>query len=273
MKRAAGYLRVSTATQAEHGLGLDIQREAITEYCQQQGFVLVDCYEDAGVSGANGIEDREAWPQLVDALEQKAFSVVIVLRLDRLARDLMLQETMLGNVQELGGELISIDEPDLCDGDPTRTMFRQIKGAISQYEKVMIVTRLKAGRRKKVRQGGYSGGWLPYGYSAEGQGPDAKPVVDGAAAAIVRRIFADYAKGNKSMKQIALELTAAEVPTARGGQWAQATVQAILSNPFYTGQVDEEGRVPRKGYEAVVTKRLFNRCQRRMEEARRGPSK
>ena len=128
-------------------------------------------YEDAGVSGANGVADREGWPRLVDGLEAGRFSVVIVLRLDRLARDLMLQENMLANVRELGGELVSVDEPDLCNGDPTRTLFRQMKGAISEYEKAMIVARLKAGRRKKVRQGGYAGGWLPYGYTTEGRGP------------------------------------------------------------------------------------------------------
>lgn len=270
MKKTAGYTRVSTVGQAEHGLGLGIQREAITEYCKRHGLELVEIFEDAGISGANGIEDREAWPRLVEALEQKAFRAVVVLRLDRLARDLMLQETMLANVQELGGELISIDEPDLCDGDPTRTMFRHIKGAISQYEKAMIVTRLKAGRRKKVRQGGYAGGWLPYGYSAQGQGPDAKPVIDEREAAVVKEVFLEYAQG-KSMAQIAVGLAAAGVPTARGGRWAQGTVQTILSNPFYTGQVEEGGRVSRKGHEAIITKRLFSTCQRRMEAARRRP--
>jgi len=172
-KRAAGYVRVSTAGQAEHGLGLGIQREAIAEYCKREGLELVGVYEDAGISGSNGVEDRIGWPELVDALEDREFSVVVVLRLDRLARDLMLQENMLATVQVLGGDLVSIDEPDLCNGDPTRTLFRHIKGAISEYEKAMIVARLRAGRRKKARQGGYPGGWVPYGYKLEGEGTEA----------------------------------------------------------------------------------------------------
>ena len=46
MRRAAGYIRVSTAGQAEHGLGLDIQRDAIAEYCQREGLDLVAVFED-----------------------------------------------------------------------------------------------------------------------------------------------------------------------------------------------------------------------------------
>lgn len=269
-RQAAGYIRVSTVGQAEHGLGLDIQREAIGEYCAREGLDLVAVFEDAGVSGANGVAEREGWPQLVTALEEGQFSVVVVLRLDRLARDLMLQETMLGNVQELGGAMVSIDEPDLCTSDPTRTLFRQIKGAISEYEKAMIVARLKAGRRKKTRQGGYAGGWLPFGYAAEGQGAEARPVVDPVTAPVVKRVFREYARG-ASMKTIADGLRADGIPTARGGQWAQATVRAILANAFYTGRVERDGVTLRNGHEALVSERQFRACARRMQEARRGP--
>jgi len=258
MIQAAGYVRVSTAGQAEHGLGLDIQREAITEYCQREGLQLVAIHEDAGISGANGVEDREGWPQLVSALEAGEFTRVVVMRLDRLARDLMLQENMLANVQLLGGELVSIDEPDLCDGDPTRKLFRQIKGAISEYEKNMIVARLRAGRRRKVRNGGYAGGWLPYGYVVQGEGTSAKPAVETAGMTIVRRVFAAYARG-ASMKSIADTLNRQQVPTARGGRWAQATVRAILTNDFYLGATAEP----------IISTRQFQTCQRRMAKARK----
>jgi len=269
-KRAAGYVRVSTAGQAEHGLGLGIQREAIAEYCKREGLELVGVYEDAGISGSNGVEDRIGWPELVDALEDREFSVVVVLRLDRLARDLMLQENMLATVQVLGGDLVSIDEPDLCNGDPTRTLFRHIKGAISEYEKAMIVARLRAGRRKKARQGGYPGGWVPYGYKLEGEGTEARPVVDEAAAAIIRRIFTEYAQGS-SMKRIAEGLTADGVSTAKGGKWAQATIATIVRNAFYAGRVERDGVVMRNGHEAIIPEDLFRACAERAEGARRGP--
>lgn len=267
MKRAVGYVRVSTIGQAEHGLGLDIQKDAITAYCQREHLQLVGLYEDAGVSGANGVSERVGWPKLVDALEQREFEVVVLLRLDRLARDLMLQENMLTNVLELGGELLSIDEPDLCDGDPTRVMFRQIKGAVSQYEKAMIVARLRAGRRKKARMGGYSGGWLPYGYKAEGAGRLAKPIVDPGEASVVRSIFQEYERG-LPMRAIANALALRAIRTRRGGQWHASTVQAILSNEFYTGRSERDGVVCHTGHEGIIGCDLWNACQTRMGERR-----
>jgi DNA invertase Pin-like site-specific DNA recombinase len=262
--KAAGYIRVSTGGQAEHGLGLDIQRDAIAAYCKREGLDLVGIYEDAAVSGSNGEADREGWPLLVEGLKAGEFSVVVVMRLDRLARDLMLQETLLLGVQRLGGELVSIDEPDLCNGDPTRTMFRQIKGAVSEYDKAMIVARLKAGRRKKARQGGYSGGWVPYGYIIEGQGTDARPVVDEAAAAVVRGIFETYgsARSKASLHYIADWLNGTGVPTARGGRWAAQTVRVILTNPFYLG---------RDGHEAIITEKVFQACAKRMARRSKPP--
>jgi site-specific DNA recombinase len=267
MTKAAGYIRVSTAGQAEHGLRLEIQRDAITTYCRTHGLELVTIYEDAGVSGANGITGRRGWLLLAEALEGREFETVVVAKLDRLARDLMLQETMLANVQKQGGKLVSIQEPDLCSDDPSRTFFRQVAGAMSQYEKSIIVGRLKHGRNKKTKQGGYAGGWLPYGYAVDGQGREAVPMVDEAAAATVKRIFAEYAKGS-SMKRLADAFNAEGVPTARGGRWAQATVQTILANDFYAGD-QADGR---QGHEAIITQRQFNACQRRMSEACRRPA-
>lgn len=267
MRRAAvGYVRVSTIGQAEHGLGLDIQKDAIAAYCRREHLQLVGFHEDAGVSGANGVTDRVGWPKLIDALEQRQFEVVVILRLDRLARDLMLQENMLTNVLELGGELISIDEPDLCDGDPTRVMFRQIKGAVSQYEKAMIVARLRAGRRKKARMGGYSGGWLPYGYTAEGSGRSAKPAVDLAEARIVQTVFEEYARG-QTMRAIAHILTVNGIHTRRGGRWHESTVRAILNNELYTGQREQHGVICQM-CEAIIPYGLWKACQMRMEEKR-----
>jgi site-specific DNA recombinase len=265
VRKAVGYLRVSTLGQVEHGLGLDIQRDAITAYCGREHLHLVGFYEDAGISGANGVSDRVGWPKLIDALEQREFESVIILRLDRLARDLMLQENMLTNVLELGGELISIDEPDLCDSDPTRVMFRQIKGAVSQYEKAMIVARLRAGRRKKARMGGYSGGWLPYGYRVEGNGRAAQPRVDACEASVIRRVFEEYAAGS-TMRIIARGLALTETRTRRGGEWHESTVRAVLNNPFYTGEVEEHGVISRRGHEAIISAGLFQACQMRMAE-------
>ena len=193
---------MSTETQVASGQGLSIQRTAIEQYCGATGLALVGFFEDAAISGASGIGQREGWLGLIEGLREGQFSVVVISRLDRLARDLLLQETMLADVRRLGGELVSIDEPDLCSDDPSRVLFRQMKGAISQYEKAMIVARLQAGRLAKRRLGGYIGGSvIPLGLRVEGEGSDAMLVPDEQVGA-VRQIFRAYLDG-MSMKRIA----------------------------------------------------------------------
>ncbi len=239
--KAAGYVRVSTNTQVENGQGLSIQRAAIEQYCATAGLVLLGFFEDAGVSGANGIGQREGWLQLIEGLREGKFSVVVISRLDRLARDLMLQESMLADVRRLGGELVSIGEPDLCSEDHSRVLFRQIKGAISQYEKAMIVARLQAGRLAKRRLGGYIGGSvIPLGLRVQGEGSEAMLVPD-EQVGTVRRIFQAYL-GGVSMKKIADRLTSDGIPTKRGGHWTQQQVSDILHNEVYqwTDVIDEQ---------------------------------
>ncbi len=230
--KAAGYVRVSTNTQVENGQGLSIQRAAIEQYCASAGLALLGFFEDAGVSGANDIGQREGWLQLIDGLREGEFSAVVIARLDRLARDLMLQETMLADVRRLGGELVSIEEPDLCSEDPSRVLFRQMKGAISQYEKAMIVARLQAGRLAKRRLGGYIGGSvIPLGLRVQGEGREAMLMPD-QQAGTVREIFRAYL-ADTSMKKIADRLRANNIPTKRGGRWTQQQVSDILHNQVY----------------------------------------
>jgi DNA invertase Pin-like site-specific DNA recombinase len=260
VKQAAAYIRVSTVGQAEHGTGLAEQREAIERYCEEKGIDLVAVYEDAGVSGANGIDDREALPELLADLNEGQFDGVVIVRLDRLARDLMKQETIINHLRDLGAEVASLTEPDLCAQDPSRKLIRQIMGAVAEYEKDLIVARLAAGRRRKRKtDGGYSGGFVPYGYQVEGEGEDAHLTEKPEEAQAVRRIFIDYLAG-ASMRDLADALEADGIKTKRGGRWASATLGNILANEAYTGAT---------GAPAIIDEDLFDAAQDKRRSRRR----
>jgi hypothetical protein len=68
------------------------------------------------------------------------------LKLDCLARDLMIQEHIIADLQRRGINLISVAEPDLRSDDPSRKMMRQIMGAIAEYDKSMVVLKLRGAR-------------------------------------------------------------------------------------------------------------------------------
>ena len=100
---------------------------------------------------------------LLIALHADGVKIVLIERLDRLARDLMVQETIIGDLRKHGFELISVAEPDLCSDDPSRKLVRQVFGAIAEYERAQIVLKLRGARvRMRLREGRCEGR-LPYG--------------------------------------------------------------------------------------------------------------
>jgi len=227
--RAVAYLRVSTDRQAEHGLGLDVQERTVRAWARKQGHRLVAVHTDAGVSGSNGLGSRVG---LADALEQvrdgRADGIVVA-RLDRLARDLIVQEQALAEVRRLGGDVWScapgeaaylVDDPD----DPSRKLIRQVLGAVSEYERSMVSLRLRSGRRRKAERGGFAYGSPPLGKRAEG----GALVDDPDEAATVQRI-AELRGEGRSLRAIAAVLEAEGRRTKRGGRWQPATISRVLS--------------------------------------------
>ena len=101
---------------------------------------------------------------MLEALAADSVKLVLIEKLDRLARDLMVQETIIGDLRKRGFELISVMEPDLLQNDPTRVLMRQIFGAIAQYEKNMIVAKLRGARQRMKAKTGRCEGSKPYGF-------------------------------------------------------------------------------------------------------------
>ena len=163
MIKAHAYLRVSGKGQVE-GDGFTRQLKAIREYAVAHNFKILSVYREEGVSGTKESADRPAWSDLMTALHSNGVRVVIIEKLDRLARDLMIQETIIADLRKHGFELVSVAEPDLMANDPTRILVRQMMGAVAQYEKSQIVLKLRGARMRKRAKDGRCEGRKPYGY-------------------------------------------------------------------------------------------------------------
>ena len=100
--------------------------------------------------------------------------------------------------------------------------------SIAEFEGEIIHERLSKGKQQKASRGGYTGGWLPYGYR---RGDDGDVVVIAEETKVVRRIFRWVAQG-QSIKSIARRLREDKVPTRNGGTWTRSTVRYMLRNPF-----------------------------------------
>lgn len=221
-QRAIGYVRVSTDEQTKH-FGLGIQRQQITGYCKQHDLNLVNIYSDEGISGSNGLASREGLAHALAALEGHEATVLVVSKLDRLARDLMLQETTIARLRAAGAFVVSVTEADVDSDDPTRVLVRQVLGAIGQYERALIRGRVQAGQAAKRARGGYACGRPPFGWRAEGgelvKDPDEWPGVE-----LARRLRAE----GLSLREIAGQLSGAGFRPKAGTTWGPSQVARVL---------------------------------------------
>jgi len=237
-KKIIGYCRVSTDNQKDEGT-IDLQRQALKEYADAQGLELVRVFEDEGVSG--GLEDRAGLADLFSFLEDKDNSdieAVLIFKLDRLARDLYIQEHLIKKLEGLGKRLISTKEADLASDDPMRKAFRQFMGIVAELEKGFITMRLSGGRINKIKtKGGYAGGGVALGYTAK----DKDLIIDAEQAETIKQIFKMKRYGRKGLREIAKTLNDKGTPTARGGRWHAGTIRYILQNPIYKGVMAYSG--------------------------------
>ena len=163
--KALSYLRISGKSQIGND-GFPRQRDAIHRYAKANGMEVIEEFRDEGVSGTKELADRAGLADLLDRLQSNGVRIVLVERADRIARDLLVGEVILGQFRKLGVRVIAADAgTDLTvgDGDPTRTLIRQVLGAVSQFEKSVIVLKLRAARERKRRREGHCEGRKAFG--------------------------------------------------------------------------------------------------------------
>ena len=202
-----GYVRVSTAEQADSGLGLAAQRAAITAECSRRGWALDAVYEDAGVSG----KDLAGRPQLAEALARLdggEASTLVVAKLDRLTRSVRDAADMLDRSARRGWAIVALDL-GVDTTTPSGEAMANVMAVFAQLERRLIGQRTKDALAVRRSQGVRLGR------------PRSLP------EAIVERIVAERDQGG-SWSLIARSLDADGVPTAQGGRrWYPATVRAV----------------------------------------------
>jgi len=215
MTKSFAYLRVSGKGQ-EAGDGYTRQLQAINRYAAANEIKVVRIFKERGVSGEKELNDRPALMEMLTALHANGVKKILIERLDRLARLLAVQESIIAELKRHGFELISVEEPDLLKDDPYRVMFRQFQGAISQCEKANIVLKLRGARqRMKARTG-----------RCEGRKPSGAPAGEQAIIARMRELRAT----GMAYDRIAATLNSECVPTRTPGKrWHGFAVNQIVN--------------------------------------------
>jgi DNA invertase Pin-like site-specific DNA recombinase len=148
-RKAVAYYRTSSATSVD-GDSLPRQQEAVRRYVRAQGIEIVAEFYDAAVSGADPIDARPGFADLLERINANGVRTILVEDASRFARDLIVQLTGHERLRSLGVDLVPVNAPDHFREDtPTARMVRQILGAVAEFEKAQLVARLRAARERK----------------------------------------------------------------------------------------------------------------------------
>lgn len=198
------YLRVSTAKQADSGLGIDAQRAALTAWAQAEG-VEITFLEDAGRSGAR-MANRPALQDALGMIRDGKAAGIVVSKLDRLSRNAAEILTLADEAQADGWRLAALDL-HLDTATPAGGLILGVLASAAAFERARIAER-NADKADALRREG------------KPRGRAAVPVE------IADRIIAMRDQGD-TYRAIADVLNAEGIPTARGGvTWHAATIRS-----------------------------------------------
>ena len=153
--RAALYLRVSTARQAEHDVSIPDQRKQGEAYCRQRGYELVETYVEPGASATN--DRRPEFQKMIEAGTGKPapFDVIVVHSFSRFFRDHFEMEFYIRKLAKNGVKLISITQ-EIGD-DPMHVMMRQMMALFDEYQSKEIAKHVLRSLKENARQGFWNG--------------------------------------------------------------------------------------------------------------------
>lgn len=241
--RAVIYVRQSLTRDEDDSLSLESQQRVCREYVERHGWRLVGTFVEPDTKGWR--TDRPQFDAMLQAVRDGRADTVVVFKLSRFARNLIHQETVLNEIADAGGELVSVTEPFLN----TSPMVRQILGAVNEQHRRDMADHLKAAFAERGRRGLHHG-YAPIGYTKD---DDGALHIDEAGAETVRRIFREAMNGTGA-RTIALDLNDDGITTQRGRPWTHATVLGVLRNPVYAGHVQMHGEIVRRDmHDAIVT--------------------
>ncbi|MEI8280911.1 MAG: recombinase family protein [Armatimonadota bacterium] len=204
--RVIGYIRVSTADQANSGLGLESQRQKIAADCARRGWELLTIIEDAGASG-KGIA-RKGLQEALDALKGGNAEVLMSAKLDRLSRSVK-DVCQIGDMAKFYGWNLVLLDCNIDTTTPYGTAQLNMMATFAQLERELIGLPTKEALAVKKAQGIRLG----------------RPVL--MSAETEAKVLDLRAKG-LSMAKIADQLNSDQMATVNGGLWYASTIKVVL---------------------------------------------
>jgi DNA invertase Pin-like site-specific DNA recombinase len=237
--RAAIYARYSSDLQS--AASIEDQIRICREHIAHESGTVIEIYTDYAISGGS-LKNRPGIRALLDDARSARFDYVIAEALDRLSRDQEDIAAIYKRLRHADIQLLTLAEGAISE------LHVGLKGTMNALFLSDLAQKTRRGQRGRVEAGKIPGG-NSYGYRIvrrildDGSVAAGEREIDPEEAAIVRRIFKEYAQG-LSPRQIAARLNSEGVTSPRGGQWNASTINGnrqrrngILNNELYVGRI------------------------------------
>ena len=252
--RCGIYVRVSTDDQRDNGYSIDSQLRMIKEYCEKNGYNIVDVYNDAGHSGKDLM--RPEMQRLLADIKSKKIDKLIAIKVDRLTRNNYDGFWLLNYCEEHDVKIELILEPydvSTANGE----MIFGMNLVFGQRERKEIGARTKRAMEEMALEKIHPSK-APYGYirNKETGHLEVEPI----EAQVVKDIFELCKQGN-STRSIATIMKDNNA-YLKQGKWASDRIYKILTNAIYIG-IFEYGKYKRKPQDIL---RVENYCEPIIDE-------
>ena len=290
-KKCVIYIRVSSERQVK-GYSLEGQKRYLKEWAEFEGMTVSNIYVEPGKSGKS-ITGREVFQMMLNDISSGSVEAdyVLVFKLSRFGRNAKDILNSLTYIKRYGVNLIC-KEDGLDSSTSMGKMMITILGAVAEMERENILAQTMLGREEKAKQGGWNGGFAPYGYELS----DGKLHIKEDEAAIVRLVFDKFVNGGMGYSTIAGYLNRQDIPkmpskNSHGRKfvdWSIHHIKRMLDNPVYTGRIafgrtrlervegteNEYRRVKSDDYilsdevvhEPIISDELFEAAKRKRQE-------
>jgi site-specific DNA recombinase len=230
--RVSIYARYSSDLQ--RAASIEDQILVCTERVVREKWTLTATYTDRGMSGASNL--RPGYQSLLEDARKGEFDIVLAEALDRISRDQEHVASFFKLMSFAGIRIVTLAEGEISE------LHVGLKGTMNALFLKDLADKTRRGLRGRVEQG-RSGGGICYGYRTVDNGERGSREIHQAEAAVVRRVFTDFAAG-KSPRRIAAELNREGIPGPGGRSWGDTTIRGhalrgtgVLHNELYVGRL------------------------------------
>ena len=247
IKRAAGYIRVSTAEQSTKGLSIETQIAEIKEYAKYHHMKLEEVYIDRGITARKSLDKRLEFMRMMRDVESGKINHIIVLRLDRFFR----------NVYDYHRMMNEYLTPNKCDWSAVKEQYTttttngrlmiNLRLAIAEQECDTDSDRIKDVLDHRARQGYAITGAQPWGLKIV----DHRVVVDKEKEPVIKDIF------NQLELLGSVRGAMVYINNTHGTKFSYANFRGMITNTLYYGKY----RDIENYCEAAITKEQFDRVQ------------